>query len=166
MQNLIVRNQSPENFRLMISYFGEFRNTSSVQSKELEVRLLGFMASVYKENCLDPSDKPPSLAKSILRLLDFLIGYFKTKSEPVQMACAQAWADVHTYCMARMTREDQAALAFDTLEEIILGGSDRFAQVTAAHCVFQLLSRVERTQDKKLLSILFLKTINLFLVGS
>lgn len=39
--------------------------------------MIGYLAAVYRENLLDPWDKPPNIVKSSFRLCEILIAYFK-----------------------------------------------------------------------------------------
>lgn len=50
----------------------------------MEVLVLGFIASVYKKNLVDPMDKPPSLLKTVVRLAEGIHAYFKVKRNRIE----------------------------------------------------------------------------------
>ena len=47
---------------------------------EQVVLLFGFIAETYKDNLLDPLDKPPKVEKTAMRIIECLQRYFKEKN--------------------------------------------------------------------------------------
>ena len=68
-QNIITNYTEPEYLRLYLSQLCVQTNTLKIQrNKELQVLLLGHVASTFQTSMLDPIDKPPSICKTISRV--------------------------------------------------------------------------------------------------
>lgn len=76
---------------------------------------MSILAQTYKDQLLDPLDKPPSLLKSAFRLVEILHSYFNDHSPTVQQACARALLDVNTHCLSRQTTEAVYSITYAPL---------------------------------------------------
>jgi hypothetical protein len=63
------------------------------------VLVVSILAITFKAQLIDPVDKPPSVLKTVFRLVEVLHGYFADRSATVQQACARALLDLSTYCL-------------------------------------------------------------------
>lgn len=52
------------------------------------------MCEIFKQNLLDPLDKPPSRIKTVFRIIEMLHSYFTDPSNTVQQACAKVLIDL------------------------------------------------------------------------
>ena len=76
---------------------------SNSATKEHEILVVSILAQTYKEELLDPIDKPASLLKTCFRLVEILHSYFNDHSPTVQQACARALLDLNTHCLGNQT---------------------------------------------------------------
>jgi len=77
IQGIILTNNSPNNLRVYFSSLKDLKRHHDAATKEVEVLIFGYIATVYKTNLLDPLDKPPNLLKSVVRLCESIHSYFK-----------------------------------------------------------------------------------------
>jgi hypothetical protein len=49
LQSFIMQNQSPETLRLVLSYLGDSKKHSSILAREMEIILLGYIASSFPD---------------------------------------------------------------------------------------------------------------------
>ncbi len=77
IQNIISNNRSPQDLRVYISALCDQPRNLNSATKEMEVLIFGFIASVFKEDLFDSIDKPPNLIKSVVRLCEAVHSYFK-----------------------------------------------------------------------------------------
>lgn len=79
---MIMNNYSPDYLRVWISVLGEYHSRpANFSSSEAEIRLIGFIASVYydKRQLLDPADKASSVVKTAFKLCEMIQNYFYSK---------------------------------------------------------------------------------------
>ena len=76
LKNLISRNSSAVTLRYYISSLCEYKKVATVPTQECEVYLFGYLAEVFQGELVDPRDKPPSLVKTCLKLIESVQGYF------------------------------------------------------------------------------------------
>jgi len=76
-----MTNNSPNNLRVYFSSLKDLKRHHDAATKEVEVLIFGYIATVYKTNLLDPLDKPPNLLKSVVRLCESIHSYFKVHRE-------------------------------------------------------------------------------------
>jgi len=77
LKTIIMNNVSPRNLRTFLSSLTEYKKVASPATQEIEVHLMGFIATQFKENLIDPLDKTPSLMKTCFRIIDAIHAYFK-----------------------------------------------------------------------------------------
>lgn len=56
--------------------FDQKRNYDAA-TKEIEVLILGYIATTFKKDLLDPLDKPPNFLRSCVRLCEGIYHYFR-----------------------------------------------------------------------------------------
>ena len=74
---IIMNNISPQSLRIYLSSLTEYKKVANPNTQEVEVFLLGFIATQYRENLIDPLDKVPSLLKTCFRVIETIQAYFK-----------------------------------------------------------------------------------------
>ena len=77
LQNIIKANDQSYYLRIYLSSICDQKRNSNSGTKEMEVLLLGYIASIFKTNLLDPMDKPPNFIKSVVRVCEGIHAYFK-----------------------------------------------------------------------------------------
>jgi len=77
LKTIIMNNITPRNLRIFLSSLSEYKKVDNPNTQEIEVFLLGFLASQYKEEMIDPLDKSPSLLKTCFRVIEAIHTYFK-----------------------------------------------------------------------------------------
>jgi hypothetical protein len=77
LKNYIVKFSTQDALRTYISCLGIYYNSCTIGAKELQVLLIGYIASVFRENLLDPIDKPPNIVKTVVRLTEIIQTYLK-----------------------------------------------------------------------------------------
>jgi hypothetical protein len=81
LKNMIVKFNTQDALRIYISCLGIYYNNCTLGAKELQVLLLGYVASVFRENLLDPLDKPSSIIKTIVRISEIIQMYLKVSKD-------------------------------------------------------------------------------------
>jgi len=162
---MISSNNTGEALRIYIGLLSFYYNNCTQSAKEIQVLLIGYMASVYRDSLLDPLDKPPNLMKTIVRVSQIIHMYLKEKSVVIQKACSLSLQELFENCMPK---EDDAAVIlifFDPLISIILSGTNTFAQIGASVCLSDMVAYLGRKneveENKKILNALSEKIINL-----
>jgi hypothetical protein len=84
------------------------------------------LAKTYKNEMLDPLDKPANLLKTIVRVCESIHGNLKENSTLIHLACANSLIDVYENCFT--SKEDKLTLSlifYEPLAAIINGGFDK-----------------------------------------
>jgi hypothetical protein len=84
-------------------------------TKEHEILVISILASIFKTQLVDPVDKPPSILKTVFRMVEVLHGYFADRSATVQQACARALLDLSTYCLGNQDTESIYSIIYSPL---------------------------------------------------
>jgi len=74
---MIAKNQNPRTVRLVISMLNRSNRVGNNLSKEADILVIGFLARTFGRNLIDSIDKPPNFFKTINRVLDLTLSYFK-----------------------------------------------------------------------------------------
>lgn len=75
LQRIISENATQSALRIFVGLITEGQKHINTTGKELYVLLIGYIAKAYRENLLDPIDRPPSRLKSIARLCEIVQKY-------------------------------------------------------------------------------------------
>lgn len=159
-----MTNNSPNNLRVYFSSLKDLKRHHDAATKEVEVLIFGYIATVYKTNLLDPLDKPPNLLKSVVRLCESIHNYFKDTNQSVQIACAKALTEVYTNCLQEEATDICSLIIVEPLLSILNGGADRATQQTAAYCLKEAIKVFQMKQKTELLDYTAPRLYNLFLV--
>jgi hypothetical protein len=84
------------------------------------------LAITYKNELLDPLDKPPNLLKTIVRVCESIHSNLKENSSLIHLACANSLLDVYENCFP--SKEDKLTLSlifYEPLAAVISGGYDK-----------------------------------------
>ena len=77
LKNIISCNVTTNALRVFLSSLCEYKQSATPTIQECELTLIGHIAIHFKEKLIDPLDKPPNLAKTVLRVLDTVQAYFR-----------------------------------------------------------------------------------------
>lgn len=164
-QKIISDYTESQHLRLYLSQLCVQTNTLKIsRNKELQVLLLGHIANTFKNSMLDPIDKPPSLFKSIARVLDQICNHMKENSSLVQQACGKTFVNVFESCTPnKEERKTVSMLYYERLDSIILGGSDVIAQKAACYTLSQFMKHLADNEHTSLVEYFGPKIIGLFI---
>ena len=76
LKEIISNNHSNENLRVYISCLSTYCRNATVIGMEIYALLYGFISGVYKENLMDPIDKPPNIIAFSSDFCPILSPYF------------------------------------------------------------------------------------------
>lgn len=78
VQKIILGHQSTKYLRVYLSSLCNPNQRQGLNSstKEMIVLLMGYLASIYKTNLLDPIDQPPDLIKTVMRVSEAIQSHF------------------------------------------------------------------------------------------
>jgi len=89
----------PQTLRIIIGILTEHcKSVTDGQGKEVYGLLFGFIAFTWKDELKDPLDRPPSLSKTVARIMDSLSSLFRESSKLVYKACAMAMSEIIDNC--------------------------------------------------------------------
>jgi len=77
LKDLINTFCTPEALRIYLNSLSTNYSTCTLAAKEIQSILLGYIASVFKDNLLDSLDKPQNILKTVARMCDILSNYLK-----------------------------------------------------------------------------------------
>jgi hypothetical protein len=81
------------------------------------VNMFGYLALNYKQDLLDPTDKPPSLVKTILKIQDAIFTFFKEGNKLVYRACGLSMAEILDNCFP--DRSENPGNGYSTVANLI-----------------------------------------------
>lgn len=76
IKNLIMENNTKENLRVYINALCEGKKSWEPGAQECELLLIAFLCSEYKQNLIDPIDKPESFETTLLKVVESIHRYF------------------------------------------------------------------------------------------
>ena len=97
LKNMIVKFNTQDSLRIFISLLSIYYNNCTLAAKELQVLLVGYIASVFRENLVDPLDKQPNIMKTIVRMSEIIQIYLKENSLIVHKACSHSWRELYIH---------------------------------------------------------------------
>ncbi len=165
LKTIIMNNLSPKNLRIFLSSLSEYKKVDNPNTQEIEVFLLGFISSQFKEDLIDPLDKVPTLLKTCFRIIETIQTYFKVPAQNVATACGYSLQQVYVNSLRRESVENKTLALYEPLAIIISGGTDRVSQTTASLCLCDLLLAAIETKDNEFLEDMRQKYVTLFLVS-
>ena len=81
--------------------------------------MFGYLAKCFKTDLLDPLDKPPSLIKTINRILETIFTFFKETSEIVWGGCGISILEIIENCYPDRTNPGPEAIANIFIEPLL-----------------------------------------------
>ena len=157
-------NHSKDDLRIYISSLSFFYKDCSASAKEIHVLLLGYIASIYKENLIDPLDKNRNIFSTIKRIFEIIKVYMKENSFGIHKACSHSLLEILDNCMVKDSDSLLIEYFFDPLAEIVISGSNRFAQIAATICINDLIMYFNLNAFKDVLQLISIKLIAIVLV--
>lgn len=89
----------PQALRIILGLLTEHcKNVTDGQGKEVYGLLFGFVAFTWKDELIDPLDRPASLSKTVNRIMESLSSLFRESSKLVYKACAMAMSELIDNC--------------------------------------------------------------------
>ena len=165
LKNLISSNTSQDALRVYISSLSSYNNNSNQTAKEILALLYGYIATIYKENLMDPLDKPPNIIKTINRLLTHIRNFYLSEnSYVVHKASSHSILDIYECCMPKDNIKSINILFIEPLVSLIASGKSKFSQDGAAVCLSDFIYHLGKDNpeiNKKLLATLDNKIISL-----
>jgi len=135
LKKMISSHNSSDALRIYISLLSVYLKSCTSHAKEIQVLLIGYLASVFKENLMDPLDKPPNIIKTIVRVLEIIHNYLKENSIVIHKACGLALQEVYTHCMPKDDIDGIILIFIDPLISIVTSGLNKNSQIGAAICL-------------------------------
>ena len=166
LKNIISNNATQDALRVYIGALSSYDQNSSLTAKEILALLYGYIANVYKENLMDPLDKPPNIIKTINRLLTHIRNfYLKENSFVVHKASSHSILDIYDFCMPKDNIKSINILFIEPLVSLISSGKSKFSQDGAAICLADFIYHLGKDSNieinKKILSTLDTKILSL-----
>ena len=164
LKQIINENHSKDDLRTYISCLSVFYKDNSPSAKEIHVLLLGYIASVYKENLIDPLDKTPNILSTINRIFEIIKVYMKENSFGLHKACSHSILEILDNCMMKDSDSLLVEYFFDPLADVVISGSNRYAQIAATICMNDLIIYFNLKGFKGVLQLLSINLITILLV--
>lgn len=102
IKKIISSNTSKEALRIYINSLTSYYTSCSLQGKELIIIAYGYLANIYRDGFLDPLDKPPSIIKTLNRLLSHIRSIcLKDNSYVIHKACSHTIIEFLDLCMPK-----------------------------------------------------------------
>jgi hypothetical protein len=163
LKNMIIKFNTQDSLRIFISLLSIYYNNCTLAAKELQVLLVGYIASVFRENLVDPLDKQPNIMKTIVRMSEIIQIYLKENSIIVHKACSHSWRELYLYCMPKDDINAVVLIMIDPLISLIQTGSNKMSQVGAAVCLSEFIQHLDEDDEtnRKILDAITGKVINM-----
>ena len=165
LKNIISSNTSQAALRVYIGALSSYHNNSNQTAKEILALLYGYIATIYKENLMDPLDKPPNIIKTINRLLTHIRNFYLSEnSYIVHKASSHSILDIYECCMPKDNIKSINILFIEPLVSLIASGKSKFSQDGAAICLADFIYHLGKDDveiNSKLLATLDNKIISL-----
>ena len=165
LKNIISSNSSQAALRVYIGALSSYHNNSNQTAKEILALLYGYIATIYKENLMDPLDKPPNIIKTINRLLTHIRNFYLSEnSYIVHKASSHSILDIYECCMPKDNIKSINILFIEPLVSLIASGKSKFSQDGAAICLADFIYHLGKDDveiNSKLLATLDNKIISL-----
>ena len=107
--------------------------TSAPDALEYELLTIGHTCQLISR--IFGTDRTPEKDKLVTRVLSLAVPYFKETKRSVQQACCKVIVDLFRFCLSKEEPDYQRLTLYQPLEEMLLGGTERSAQLTAAYCL-------------------------------
>lgn len=153
LKTMISTHTSSDALRVYLSLLSILYENCSQSAKEIQVLLLGYISSVYRENLLDPLDKPTSLLKTVVRITEIIQNYLKENSLVIHKACSLSLQELYDNCMPKDDINGIILIFLDPLLSIITSGSHKMSQTGAGVCLAEFIIHLGRDLGTKKQSI-------------
>jgi hypothetical protein len=149
LKTMISTHTSSDALRVYISLLSIYYENCTQSAKEIQVLLLGYISSVYRENLIDPLDKPPNLVKTVVRVTEIIQNYLKENSIVIHKACSLSLQELFDNCMPKDDTNGIILIFFDPLISIITSGSHKMSQTGAGVCLAEFITHLGRERGSK-----------------
>ena len=146
LQIIIKENKTPENLRIYLNSFSSCPVNSSLNAKERTVLLLGYLASEFKENLIDPLEK--DLISTIKKIVEIIKVFMKENSFGIHLACSNTMIELlNCFLLANQNKEQIIENFFNPLIELITSGSSKYAQSAAIISLSELCKNLSENKE-------------------
>ena len=161
LKEIITNNHSTQNLRVYISCLSTYSRNATVMGMEIYALLYGYISGVYKENLMDPIDKPPNIIKTINRILSHIRQYYlSSNSYMVHKSSSRSICDIYDNCMPKDNIKSIYMIFFEPLFEILSSGTGKSIQEGAAICLMDFIYHLGENQKKNNVNKKILDTID------
>ncbi len=115
LRKLIDNYREADHLRNYIAILKTLKPSPNSATKEHEILVISILAITFKTQLIDPVDKPPSLLKTVFRMVEVLHGYFSDRSATVQQACARALLDLSSSCLGGQDTDSIFSIIYSPL---------------------------------------------------
>ena len=161
LKEIITNNHSNDNLRVYISCLSTYCLNATVMGMEIYALLYGFISGVYKENLMDPIDKPPNIIKTINRILSHIRQYYLScNSYMVHKSSSRSICDIYDNCMPKDNVKSIYMIFFEPIFEILSNGTEKSIQEGAAICLMDFIYHLGENRKKNNINKKILATID------
>jgi len=109
---------------------GEHAKNKSGPAREIEVKLVGYIAQIYKDRIIERD------VKHLIRMGEIVHSYFKDNSRKVHESAAYTLCDIFDFAVPKDGDGFVITYMFDPLKSMILKGPDIKAQQAASYALY------------------------------
>jgi len=159
----IEENVNSEALRIFLAALTEQNKSINTIRKEAHIFLLGYIASVFKQDMVDCLDKPPNLLKTLIRVTEAIYRSLAEGNTTIHSACAMSLVKVFEHCIFQLEKDTINIIFYVPLEEIISSGNNRVAQNGAAICLYEFFLYLKEKKQIEVLRFFAPKFFHLFI---
>ncbi len=160
LQQIINRYFDSDSLRIYISLLSIHHSNTSIAAKEYQALLIGYLASIYKENLLDPLDKSPNIFSTLARIFGILNNFMKDQAFSIHKACSHSMIELFDNCMPKDDVKAIIVFFIDPLISIINTGTSKNEQLAATICLSDMVSHLKENNFLNVLENLCPKLIS------
>lgn len=164
--SIISKFNNSQSLRVFISLISISHKNCTIAAKELQVMLIGVIAQVFQENLQDPLDKPPSIIKTIDRLIRVIHSFMKENSDIIHYACAETIVQLFQHCMPKDDIIQIVKLFIDYPVTAIESGINLMVQKASALALSSIITFFEKEEANIILDSIATSIIKLVLKTS
>ena len=161
--NIITKFNDFQSLRVFIGLISIAPKNCSITAKESQVMLIGVLAQVFQENLIDPLDKPPSILKTIDRLVRIVHGFMKENNDLIHFACAESVIKLYKHSMPKDNPTQIMKIFFDYPVKFIEGGIHLVLQKASSLMLSSMIDYLKKESETQLLDYITPSILNLFL---
>ena len=155
LKEMIKSNINQEGLRIFIELLSIYHQSLSVSSKELQALLIGFLAFNFKENLVDPIDKPCNIVRTVKKLVDTLHVYLSDSSFVVHKSVSHSLQELFKNSMPKEDISASSIIFVEPLVYNLISGSNSNLQNGCAVCLNDMIGMLLETEQSNVVSLNF-----------